>query len=76
MGSKWYAELEEPHSRLHQAGTKLLESARRGVSKKELMLNMRQLTELSILIISMLQKIGNEAFPITADTDLEQIYLE
>lgn len=70
-GSKWYDELEEPHNRLHQVGAKLLESAKLGAPKNELMSFMRQLSELSILVISILQRIENEVSPIFANLDSE-----
>lgn len=59
-GTKWYNLLEEPHNQLHQEGAKLLDSAKCGVSKKELMLYMRKFSEISILLIRMLENIENE----------------
>jgi hypothetical protein len=68
-GVKWYDSFEEPHNRLHQIGAELLEAAKRDASKDELILLMRQLTEQSILVISMLQEIENELISVSKNDD-------
>ena len=55
-----YDNFEVSHNRLHQIGEELLEAAKSGSTKSELVLLMRQLTEQSVLVLGMLQEIENE----------------
>jgi len=58
--SELYCQLEEPHRLLHRIGEKALLSAESGASKNEIMVLLQELTEQSILVIGILQKIENE----------------
>jgi hypothetical protein len=75
-----YDNFEVFHNRLHQIGAELLDAAKRGSTKAELVALMRQLTEQSVLLLGMLQEFETEIlsksehyagsrFPID-DTDL------
>ena len=59
-GTAWYDNFEACHNRLHQIGAELLEAAKSGSAKDELVLLMRRLTEQSMLVLGMLQEIENE----------------
>ncbi len=61
-GTKHYDALEEPHRCLYQAGMELLEYAKSGASKKELILYMRKVSEQSIIVINLLHELEKELF--------------
>ena len=68
---EWYGQLEESHTLLHHTGANLLESAGRGRPKKELIQQMRKLTEQSIRVIGILQEIENRSVENSRTTDPE-----
>ena len=59
-GLKLYDNFEVFHNRLHQIGAELLDAAKSGSTKAELVALMRQLTEQSILLLGMLQEFETE----------------
>lgn len=60
-GHPLFDRLEEPHRLLHEAGFDLLESAKRGMPRNDLIKKMRRLTHLSARIIELLQELESEA---------------
>lgn len=61
-GSTCYDQLEEPHNRLHEIGTELLNRSKQDAPKDEITSLMRQLTEQSMQVISLLQQMENAIF--------------
>ena len=73
INKKWYDELETHHISLHRIGAELLESARQGTPKNILMPKVRQLSEESIIIINILQEVGNELLITSSVHDPEPV---
>jgi EAL domain-containing protein (putative c-di-GMP-specific phosphodiesterase class I) len=59
-GAKWYGSLEEPHNKLHQLGSELIEAAKNREPKDTIISMMRKLSSQSTHIIKILQSIENE----------------
>ena len=58
--AKWYGALEEPHNKLHDLGSELIEAAKNREPKDRIISMMRKLSTQSTLIIKILQSIENE----------------
>jgi len=70
-GNKWYDTLEEPHKQLHQEAIKLLNAAKSGATNEEIMLLLRKVSQLSILLVRMLQSIEHEILSKNTTTDFK-----
>lgn len=74
VSSAAYRALAEPHAALHHHGRSIAEASRRGMGLAELVPSLRRLTELSTVIISLLQELEHAA--LTCMVDQERVRIQ
>ncbi len=60
-GNVLFDRLERPHTQLHALGRELLEAAKSGAPREELIVRLRQLTKQSAVLLEILQALESEA---------------